>query len=131
MPSDDRKKLVKELLQLIKGKVLAIAMKHDASRVVQTALQFGTQEVWFAVRVCCCYASFSCMLSSPSQRSMCVYSSSMCVFSFPLQYQETFVLSGDWLPNTHTLPHGHIITEEYTRQQLYNNALSMELMLLP
>lgn len=45
MPAEERAQLVQELLQLIKGKVLAIAMKHDASRVVQTALQFGNNEV--------------------------------------------------------------------------------------
>ena len=45
VPRDDRAKLVQELLRLIKGKVPAIAMKHDASRVVQTALQFGNREV--------------------------------------------------------------------------------------
>lgn len=45
VPAEERAKLVQELLQLIKGKVLAISMKHDASRVVQTAIQFGSQEV--------------------------------------------------------------------------------------
>lgn len=45
VPSKERAKLVQELLRLIKGKVLAISMKHDASRVVQTAIQFGSQEV--------------------------------------------------------------------------------------
>ncbi|CAM9979824.1 unnamed protein product, partial [Choristocarpus tenellus] len=44
VPPEERANLVQELLSLIKGKVLAIAMKHDASRVVQTAIQFGTQE---------------------------------------------------------------------------------------
>lgn len=36
---------MQELLSIIKGKVLAISMKHDASRVVQTAIQFGSPEV--------------------------------------------------------------------------------------
>lgn len=36
---------MQELLELIKGKVMDIALKHDASRVVQTALQFGNREV--------------------------------------------------------------------------------------
>ena len=45
VPADERAKLVQELLQLIEGKVMAIVMKHDASRVVQTALQFGNREV--------------------------------------------------------------------------------------
>ncbi|CBJ28598.1 conserved unknown protein [Ectocarpus siliculosus] len=44
VPPEERAKLVQELLQLIKGKVMDIALKHDASRVVQTALQFGNQE---------------------------------------------------------------------------------------
>ncbi|CAN0424562.1 unnamed protein product, partial [Scytosiphon promiscuus] len=45
VPADERAKLVQELLELIKGKVMDIALKHDASRVVQTALQFGNREV--------------------------------------------------------------------------------------
>lgn len=48
VPQEQRKKLVQELLHIIKGKVLAISMKHDASRVVQTAIQFGSQEVKYA-----------------------------------------------------------------------------------
>ncbi|CAN0150109.1 unnamed protein product, partial [Discosporangium mesarthrocarpum] len=44
VPPEERTKLVRELLGLIKGKVLAIAMKHDSSRVVQTAIQFGNTE---------------------------------------------------------------------------------------
>lgn len=45
VPADERAELVQELLELIKGKVMVIALKHDASRVVQTALQFGNREV--------------------------------------------------------------------------------------
>lgn len=45
MPAAERAELVQELLELIKGKVMVIALKHDASRVVQTALQFGNREV--------------------------------------------------------------------------------------
>lgn len=45
VPAEERAKLVQELLELIKGKVMDIALKHDASRVVQTALQFGNREV--------------------------------------------------------------------------------------
>lgn len=48
VPQEQRKKLVQELLHIIKGKVLAISMKHDASRVVQTAIQFGSQQVNYA-----------------------------------------------------------------------------------
>lgn len=47
VPGDERAKLVQELLELIEGKVMAIVMKHDASRVVQTALQFGNREVFY------------------------------------------------------------------------------------
>ena len=47
VPGSERAKLVQELLELIEGKVMAIVMKHDASRVVQTALQFGNREVFY------------------------------------------------------------------------------------
>ena len=51
VPADERAKLVQELLELIKGKVMDIALKHDASRVVQTALQFGNREVNARTRI--------------------------------------------------------------------------------
>lgn len=45
VPPEECEKLEQELLKLIRGKVLNIAMKHDASRVVQTAIQFGSETV--------------------------------------------------------------------------------------
>ena len=41
---DDTKKLMVEVMELIRGKVNEIALQHDASRVVQAAVQFGNQE---------------------------------------------------------------------------------------
>jgi pumilio family protein 6 len=38
------RKLMDELMPLIRGKVNQIALQHDASRVVQAAIQFGTKE---------------------------------------------------------------------------------------
>lgn len=40
---DDVRKLMEELMDLIRGKVNEIALQHDASRVVQAAIQFGTK----------------------------------------------------------------------------------------
>lgn len=41
---DDTKNLMIEVMELIRGKVNEIALQHDASRVVQAAVQFGNQE---------------------------------------------------------------------------------------
>lgn len=41
---EDTKKLMKEVMELIRGKVREIALQHDASRVVQAAIQFGNEE---------------------------------------------------------------------------------------
>eukprot|EP00934_Nitzschia_sp_Nitz4_P007848 Nitzschia sp. Nitz4//scaffold29_size155292//21282//23097//NITZ4_002638-RA/size155292-augustus-gene-0.219-mRNA-1//-1//CDS//3329546388//7838//frame0 len=41
---DDTKQLMKEVMTLIQGKVNEIALQHDASRVVQAAIQFGNEE---------------------------------------------------------------------------------------
>jgi len=41
---EDTKKLMKEVMELIRGKVREIALQHDASRVVQAAIQFGSEE---------------------------------------------------------------------------------------
>lgn len=41
---DTNRKLMDQLFPLIKGKAHEIALQHDASRVVQAALQFGTKE---------------------------------------------------------------------------------------
>ncbi|KAG5187252.1 armadillo-type protein [Tribonema minus] len=39
---EQRAPLVRELMQLLRGKVYKISMKHDASRVVQSAVTFGS-----------------------------------------------------------------------------------------
>ncbi len=41
---EDTKKLMTEVMELIRGKVREIALQHDASRVVQAAIQFGSDE---------------------------------------------------------------------------------------
>ena len=42
--SDDTKELMDKVMDLIRGKVAEIALQHDASRVVQAAIQFGNEE---------------------------------------------------------------------------------------
>ncbi|CAM9406164.1 unnamed protein product [Chrysoparadoxa australica] len=44
VPREERESLVQELLGLLKGKVYKVSMKHDASRVVQSAIQFSSAE---------------------------------------------------------------------------------------
>lgn len=41
---EEVRQMVEELMDLIRGKVNEIALQHDASRVVQAALQFGTND---------------------------------------------------------------------------------------
>lgn len=41
---DERKKLIEELCNLMKGRVSELVFKHDASRIVQTAVKYGTKE---------------------------------------------------------------------------------------
>jgi len=41
---DDTKKIMEKVMELIRGKVREIALQHDASRVVQAAIQFGSDE---------------------------------------------------------------------------------------
>lgn len=41
---EDTKKLMVEVMELIRGKVREIALQHDASRVVQAAIQFGSDD---------------------------------------------------------------------------------------
>jgi len=41
---DDTKELMEQVMTLIRGKVNEIALQHDASRVVQAAIQFGNEE---------------------------------------------------------------------------------------
>jgi pumilio family protein 6 len=40
---DDTKERMEKLMTLIRGKVAEIALQHDASRVVQAAIQFGNE----------------------------------------------------------------------------------------
>ncbi|KAF8474736.1 armadillo-type protein [Kalaharituber pfeilii] len=44
LPGPERKKLVNELCGMIKGNVKQLVFKHDASRIVQTAVKRGTPE---------------------------------------------------------------------------------------
>lgn len=44
MPLEERKKLVAELFEIITGRVKEFVLKHDATRVVQTALKYGNLE---------------------------------------------------------------------------------------
>lgn len=48
--------LVAELIPLVTGRAHALALRHDASRVVQAALQFGSNEQRRAIvqELCCC-----------------------------------------------------------------------------
>lgn len=41
---EEKRRLVAELMDLLRGKVNEVALQHDASRVVQAAIQFGTAE---------------------------------------------------------------------------------------
>mgnify|MGYP002785444692 CR=1 FL=1 len=41
---DDTKELMEQVMSLIRGKVNEIALQHDASRVIQAAIQFGNEE---------------------------------------------------------------------------------------
>lgn len=41
---EEVRQMTKELMDLMRGKVHEIALQHDAARVVQAALQFGTKE---------------------------------------------------------------------------------------
>ena len=42
--SEEIKELMDQVMKLIRGKVSEIALQHDASRVVQSAIQFGSDE---------------------------------------------------------------------------------------
>ncbi|KAF8965483.1 armadillo-type protein [Flammula alnicola] len=44
IPSAERQKHVKDLMNVIRGKVTDIVFKHDASRIVQTAVKYGGQK---------------------------------------------------------------------------------------
>ena len=44
IPTSERQKHVKNLMSVIRGKVKDIVFKHDASRIVQTAVKHGGQK---------------------------------------------------------------------------------------
>lgn len=44
LPANERKKLIDELAKLIKGNIKELVFKHDASRIVQTALKYGDKQ---------------------------------------------------------------------------------------
>ena len=44
IPTSERRKHVKDLMSIIRGKVKDIVFKHDASRIVQTVVKHGGQE---------------------------------------------------------------------------------------
>lgn len=43
IPKQEREKHIKALMNVIRGKVQEIVFKHDASRIVQTAVKHGNQ----------------------------------------------------------------------------------------
>lgn len=44
MEKEERKKLVKEVFEIITGRVKELVFKHDSVRIIQTALKYGTIE---------------------------------------------------------------------------------------
>ncbi|KAK6531371.1 pumilio domain member 6 [Arthrobotrys megalospora] len=44
VPLDERKKLTDELFSIVTGRVKELVFKHDASRVIQTAVKYGSAE---------------------------------------------------------------------------------------
>ena len=44
IPTSERQKHVKELIDVIRSKVKDIVLKHDASRIVQSAVKYGGQK---------------------------------------------------------------------------------------
>ena len=49
MPKDERKELVAELFEIIKGRVKDFVFKHDSVRVIQTALKYATPDQRFQI----------------------------------------------------------------------------------
>jgi len=52
--TEETQELMQELMELLKGKVNQVALQHDASRVVQAAIQFGSpsQRKEIAMELC-------------------------------------------------------------------------------
>jgi pumilio family protein 6 len=44
IPSSERQKHIKDLMDVLRGNVRDIVFKHDASRIVQTAVKYGGQK---------------------------------------------------------------------------------------
>lgn len=44
MPKEERQKYIKELMDIVRGKVQDVALKHDASRIIQTIVKYGGQK---------------------------------------------------------------------------------------
>jgi pumilio family protein 6 len=44
IPSAQRQKHIQDLMNVIRGKVKDIVLKHDASRIVQTIIKYGKQK---------------------------------------------------------------------------------------
>jgi pumilio family protein 6 len=44
IPSTERQKHVRDLMDIVKGKVKDIVLKHDASRIIQTIVKYGGQK---------------------------------------------------------------------------------------
>ncbi|KIJ56454.1 hypothetical protein M422DRAFT_199136 [Sphaerobolus stellatus SS14] len=42
---EERRAKVKELMQLVRGKISELVLKHDASRIIQTIVKYGTPEI--------------------------------------------------------------------------------------
>eukprot|EP00941_MAST-03F_sp_MAST-3F-sp1_P004204 g4204.t1 len=47
--SDVRSQLVKDMLTMMNGKLFMVAQKHDASRIIQTCVQYGTEKQLFSI----------------------------------------------------------------------------------
>ena len=44
VPKEERQKYIKELMDIVRGKVQDVALKHDASRIIQTIVKYGGQK---------------------------------------------------------------------------------------
>ena len=43
--SQERKRLISDIVQLLDGKIAEVCLKHDASRMIQTCVRYGRQDV--------------------------------------------------------------------------------------
>lgn len=49
LSSGDRSKLMNKMAEKVKGKILQITLRHDVSRIVQSILQFGSNDLRSAI----------------------------------------------------------------------------------